>query len=112
MDYSRFFQSLNLLVVYIYRVYQDSKARQAKETERQLNTIRIARQDRPSRQLNIIRIEGTQQGVKQVEEELKRMINKLENEKEKACIIDYKLHSQIIGPKGDSARDSGGFRRI
>uniref|UniRef100_A0A8D8Q697 Vigilin n=2 Tax=Cacopsylla melanoneura TaxID=428564 RepID=A0A8D8Q697_9HEMI len=54
---------------------------------------------------NIIRIEGNQQGVKQVEEELKRMINKLENEKEKDCIIDYKLHRQIIGPKGDSVRE-------
>ncbi|KAI5710689.1 hypothetical protein M8J76_008632 [Diaphorina citri] len=54
---------------------------------------------------NIIRIEGNQQGVKQVEEELKRMINKLENEKEKDCIIDYKLHRQIIGPKGESVRE-------
>lgn len=54
---------------------------------------------------NIIRIEGNQQGVDKVEQELRRMIHKLENEKEKDCIIDFKLHRQIIGPKGESVRE-------
>lgn len=38
-------------------------------------------------------------------QELSEMINKLENEKEKDCIIDQRHYRKLIGQKGDKIRE-------
>lgn len=55
--------------------------------------------------INNIHIEGPIEGVRRATQELKEKIEKLDNEKEKDVIIDYRLHSTLIGPKGESIRE-------
>lgn len=52
-----------------------------------------------------IHIEGPIDGVHKAEREIKEKIDKLDNEKEKDVIIDYRLHSILIGPKGENIRE-------
>lgn len=52
-----------------------------------------------------IRIEGPREGVAAVEKELKEMINKLENEKEKEIVIDHKYFRSLIGTKGENIKE-------
>lgn len=55
--------------------------------------------------VNNIRIEGPIEGVQRAHQEIKEKIEKLDNEKEKDVIIDYRLHSTLIGPKGENIRE-------
>lgn len=55
--------------------------------------------------VNNIHIEGPIEGVQRAHQEIKEKVEKLDNEKEKDVIIDYRLHSTIIGPKGESIRE-------
>lgn len=55
--------------------------------------------------LNIIRIEGSAEGVKKAQLELQIMIEKLDNEKEKDVIIDHRLFRSIIGSKGSKIKE-------
>lgn len=52
-----------------------------------------------------IRIEGPREGVAAVEKELKEMINKLENDKEKDITIDHKYFRSLIGTKGENIKE-------
>lgn len=54
---------------------------------------------------NIIRIEGSVEGVASVKKELKEMVSKLENAKEKDVIIDHRFYPSIIGSKGDKIKE-------
>ncbi|RZF47323.1 hypothetical protein LSTR_LSTR012609 [Laodelphax striatellus] len=54
---------------------------------------------------NSLRIEGTKAAVAEAEKELKEIIDKLENEIEEEMIIDSRLHSVIIGQKGEQIRE-------
>lgn len=54
---------------------------------------------------NVIRIEGSKQGVKEAKRELEDMIRKLENETEEEVIIEHKYHSSIIGQKGEKIKE-------
>ncbi|GLV35995.1 Dodeca-satellite-binding protein 1 [Carabus blaptoides fortunei] len=54
---------------------------------------------------NHIRIEGSREGVNQAQQELKEMVDKLENEKEKDVIIDQRHYRNIIGSKGENIKD-------
>lgn len=55
--------------------------------------------------VNKIHIEGPIEGVRRAAKEIKEKVEKLDNEKEKDVIIDYRLHSTLIGPKGESIRE-------
>uniref|UniRef100_A0A023FAG6 Putative vigilin n=2 Tax=Triatoma infestans TaxID=30076 RepID=A0A023FAG6_TRIIF len=55
---------------------------------------------------NVIRIEGSRQGVDTVKQELEEMIAKMELEKEKDVIIDCKYHRALIGQKGETIRET------
>lgn len=55
--------------------------------------------------INNIHIEGPIDGVKRAEQELREKVEKLDNEKEKDVIVDHRLHSQLIGPKGENIRE-------
>lgn len=55
--------------------------------------------------VNNIHIEGPIDGVLRAHKEIKEKVDKLDNEKEKDVIIDYRLHSTLIGPKGESIRE-------
>lgn len=55
--------------------------------------------------INNIHIEGPIEGVKRAEQELREKIEKLDNEKEKDVIVDHRLHSLLIGPKGENIRE-------
>lgn len=54
---------------------------------------------------NNIHIEGPIDGVKRAEQELREKVEKLDNEKEKDVIVDHRLHSSLIGPKGENIRE-------
>lgn len=54
---------------------------------------------------NNIHIEGPIEGVKRAEQELREKVEKLDNEKEKDVIVDHRLHSSLIGPKGENIRE-------
>lgn len=54
---------------------------------------------------NKIHIEGPIEGVARAHKEIKEKVDKLDNEKEKDVIIDYRLHSTLIGPKGETIRE-------
>lgn len=55
--------------------------------------------------VNNIHIEGPIDGVRRAQQEIKEKIDKLDNEKEKDVIIDYRLHSTLIGAKGENIRE-------
>lgn len=55
--------------------------------------------------VNNIHIEGPIDGVRRAHKEIKEKVEKLDNEKEKDVIIDHRLHSTLIGPKGESIRE-------
>lgn len=55
--------------------------------------------------VNKIHIEGPIDGVRRAHKDIKEKVEKLDNEKEKDVIIDYRLHSTLIGPKGESIRE-------
>lgn len=54
---------------------------------------------------NIIRLEGSPQGVQQAKQELSELVTKMENEKERDIIIEQRFHRNIIGTKGDKIRE-------
>ncbi|KAL1137858.1 hypothetical protein AAG570_009554 [Ranatra chinensis] len=54
---------------------------------------------------NEIRIEGDKDGVQAAKQELEDMVAKMEMEKEKDVIIDWKFHKALIGQKGEAIRD-------
>jgi len=54
---------------------------------------------------NIIRLEGSPQGVKDAKKELSELVAKMENEKERDIIIEQRFHRNIIGQKGDKIRE-------
>ncbi|NEU36540.1 hypothetical protein GN156_38525, partial [bacterium LRH843] len=53
---------------------------------------------------NSILIEGTKVAVAEAERELKEIISKLDDEREEEMVIDSRLHSVIIGQKGEQIR--------
>ncbi|XP_039296374.1 vigilin [Nilaparvata lugens] len=54
---------------------------------------------------NSILIEGTKVAVAEAERELKEIISKLDDEREEEMVIDSRLHSVIIGQKGEQIRE-------
>lgn len=54
---------------------------------------------------NIIRIEGSREGVNIVKKKLKEVVTKLENEKEKIINIDHRFYPSIIGAKGEKIKE-------
>ncbi|XP_066966353.1 vigilin [Macrobrachium rosenbergii] len=54
---------------------------------------------------NLIRLEGSPEGVSQAKKELEDMVAKMENEKERDIIIEQRFHRTIIGTKGDKIRE-------
>lgn len=54
---------------------------------------------------NIIRLEGSPEGVQQAKKELSELVAKMENEKERDIIIEQRFHRNIIGTKGDKIRE-------
>lgn len=54
---------------------------------------------------NIIRVEGSQQGVVEAERELREMVDKLENERTREVYIDNRLVKALIGIKGERIRE-------
>ncbi|XP_049810317.1 vigilin [Schistocerca nitens] len=55
--------------------------------------------------ITTIHIEGNKEGVQKAQEELKEMLHKLENEKEKDIIIEHGFFPTIIGAKGENIRE-------
>jgi len=58
-----------------------------------------------SEKSNVIRIEGSPEGVAAAKQEILEMASKMENEKSRDIIIENKLHKNIIGQKGDKVRE-------
>lgn len=54
---------------------------------------------------NIIRIEGTHEGVQRAKQELSDMMKKLENEVRKDITIDPKFYKSLIGSKGTNIKE-------
>ncbi|XP_031553878.1 vigilin-like [Actinia tenebrosa] len=54
---------------------------------------------------NVIRIEGSPQGVEAAKNEILIMAKKLENEKSRDIMIEHRFHRTIIGSKGDKIRE-------
>jgi len=54
---------------------------------------------------NIIRLEGSPEGVVTAKKELSELVAKMENEKERDIIIEQRFHRNIIGTKGDKIRE-------
>ncbi|XP_076054775.1 satellite-binding protein 1 Dp1 [Oratosquilla oratoria] len=54
---------------------------------------------------NIIRLEGSPEGVAKAKQELLDLVAKMENEKERDIIIENRFHRYIIGTKGDKIRE-------
>ncbi|XP_069948284.1 vigilin isoform X2 [Cherax quadricarinatus] len=54
---------------------------------------------------NLIRLEGSPDGVSQAKKELEELVAKMENEKERDIIIDQRFHRTIIGTKGDKIKE-------
>lgn len=54
---------------------------------------------------NLIRLEGSPEGVAQAKKELEELVAKMENEKERDIIIEQRFHRTIIGTKGDKIRE-------
>lgn len=54
---------------------------------------------------NLIRLEGSPEGVAQAKKELEELVAKMENEKERDIIIEQRFHRTIIGTKGDKIKE-------
>ncbi|XP_042234128.1 vigilin-like [Homarus americanus] len=54
---------------------------------------------------NLIRLEGSPEGVSQAKKELEELVAKMENEKERDIIIEQRFHRTIIGTKGDKIKE-------
>ncbi|KOB67862.1 Vigilin [Operophtera brumata] len=54
---------------------------------------------------NIIRIEGSHQGVADAEKELREMVSKLENERTKEVYVDHRYIKSLIGVKGEKIKE-------
>ncbi|XP_012272523.1 vigilin [Orussus abietinus] len=54
---------------------------------------------------NIIRIEGTEQGVSQAKQELTKLVEKLMTDKELEVIIDHRHFRSIIGNRGENIKE-------
>lgn len=54
---------------------------------------------------NIIRIEGSPEGVARAKAEILEMARKMDNEKSRDIIIENKFHKNIIGQKGEKVRE-------
>ncbi|XP_066928162.1 vigilin-like [Clytia hemisphaerica] len=54
---------------------------------------------------NVIRIEGSPDGVAAAKKAILDMASKMDNEKSRDIIIENKLHKNIIGQKGDKVRE-------
>lgn len=52
-----------------------------------------------------IKLEGTPEAVEAVKKELDELVKKMENEKERDINIEYRLHRNIIGSKGERIRE-------
>jgi hypothetical protein len=58
-----------------------------------------------SEKKSLIRIEGSPEGVKKAKAEILEIAKKLENERSRDIIIEYKFHRSIIGPKGEGMQE-------
>ncbi|XP_022819366.1 vigilin [Spodoptera litura] len=54
---------------------------------------------------NIIRIEGSHQGVADAERELREMVMKLENERTKEVYVDHRYIKSLIGVRGEKIKE-------
>lgn len=54
---------------------------------------------------NIIRIEGSPEGVAKAKQELLEMVHKMENEKSRDILIEQRFHRQLIGAQGGKIRE-------
>ncbi|ROT68907.1 Vigilin [Penaeus vannamei] len=54
---------------------------------------------------NLIRLEGSPDGVARAKTELEELVTKMENEKEREIIIEQRFHRNIIGTKGDKIKE-------
>lgn len=54
---------------------------------------------------NIIRIEGSPEGVARAKQELMEMVNKMENEKTRDILIEQRFHRALIGAQGGRIRE-------
>lgn len=54
---------------------------------------------------NVIRIEGSHQGVADAERELREMVMKLENERTKDVFVDHRYIKSLIGVRGDKIKE-------
>ena len=54
---------------------------------------------------NLIRLEGSKEGVSEAKRQLNEMITKMQNETERDINIDTRFHRSIIGTKGDKIRE-------
>ncbi|XP_075969599.1 satellite-binding protein 1 Dp1 [Anticarsia gemmatalis] len=54
---------------------------------------------------NIIRIEGSRQGVTDAERELREMVMKLENERTKEVYVDHRYIKSLIGVRGEKIKE-------
>ncbi|CAH0720841.1 unnamed protein product, partial [Brenthis ino] len=54
---------------------------------------------------NVIRIEGSHQGVADAERELREMVMKLENERTKEVFVDHRYIKSLIGVRGDKIKE-------
>jgi transcription antitermination factor NusA-like protein len=65
-------------------------------------SIKIPGDDQQS---NVIRIEGSPEGVARAKLELLDMVSKMENEKKRDIIIDHRFHRTMIGQQGSKIRE-------
>ncbi|KAI8434971.1 hypothetical protein MSG28_003426, partial [Choristoneura fumiferana] len=54
---------------------------------------------------NVIRIEGSHQGVADAERKLREMVMKLENERSKEVYVDHRYIKSLIGVRGDKIKE-------
>jgi len=54
---------------------------------------------------NLIRLEGSPEGVAKAKAELEELVAKMENEKERDIQIEQRFHRNIIGTKGDKIKE-------
>lgn len=54
---------------------------------------------------NVIRIEGSHQGVADAERELREMVMKLENERSKEVYVDHRYIKSLIGVRGEKIKE-------
>ena len=56
--------------------------------------------------INKILIEGSREGVKRAVKDLRELVEKIQNEKERDIIIPQRFHPKIIGSKGENIRET------